>query len=123
MTKQTLLDYVEQEFGILPDFPFENDFETAVLRHKDNKKWFGICMKVHKSKLGTNGDGVVDVLNVKCEPMLRVGLLSTKGVYTAYHMNKSHWLSLCLQEISDENLKTLLSLSFDLTKNKRKTKN
>ena len=47
-------------------------------------------------------------------------MLKKKGVYVAYHMNKVHWLSIVLNEVSDDDLKFLLDLSFNLTKAKRK---
>ena len=34
------------------DYPFENDFETAVFRRKDNRKWFGIYLGVPKKYFG-----------------------------------------------------------------------
>ena len=67
MTRQQLFDFVKEEFAVEADFPFENDFETAIFRHKDNKKWFGILMKVSKSKFDINYAGEVETLNVKVE--------------------------------------------------------
>lgn len=37
----------------------------AVFRHNGNQKWYAV-MDVPKSKLGIDGDGVIDILNVKC---------------------------------------------------------
>ena len=46
MTKQSFLDYCHNKFGTSPDYPFDEDLETAVLRHADNRKWFALLMKV-----------------------------------------------------------------------------
>ncbi len=122
MTKSEFIEYVAQEYAVEPDYPFANDFDGCVLRHKSNKKWFAIFMRVQRNKIGLNGDDYIDILDVKCDPLLLTGLLSTKGVYPAYHMNKSHWLTLNFEEISDDDLKTLVDISFNLTACKNKIK-
>ena len=37
MTKQEFLEYCLSTYGTLPDYPFDEGFETAVLRHTDNR--------------------------------------------------------------------------------------
>ena len=37
------------------DYPFEDDFETAVLRHKDTKRWFGILLDAPNGYCGREG--------------------------------------------------------------------
>lgn len=120
MTKQKLIDYIQTEYGVEADYPFDKDFESAVFRHRTNKKWFAVLMKVSKEKLGLEGTEKVDILNLKCQPILRVPLLSKKGIYVAYHMNKEHWISLLLNEVDNSDLFSLLDMSFDLTNIKRK---
>lgn len=122
MTRQQLIDYVKEEFNINPDKPFNNDFDSIVFRHKENKKWFGLVMKVEKNKIAGNETRIVDVLNLKCEPMLRQPLLQNKGGYVAYHMNKVHWISVILEEVSLEDVVPLVEMSYDLIKNKTKSK-
>ena len=46
MTKQQFLKYCLNTYGTSPDYPFDEDFETAVLRHADNRKWYAIVMRV-----------------------------------------------------------------------------
>jgi len=42
-----------------------NDW-NAVLCLTDNQKCYGLIMEVGRNKLGLQGDGEVDILNVKC---------------------------------------------------------
>ena len=122
MTREQLYDYVKEDFGVEPDFPFDKDFKTAILRHKGNKKWFGAVLPVEKNKITGNENRIVDVLDLKCDPMLRQPLLQNKGVYVAYHMNKVHWISVILEEVSLEEVVPLVEMSYDLIKNKTKSK-
>ncbi len=124
MTKESLLEFVEQEYGIKADYPFSKEYTASpVLRHLDNKKWFALGMYIPKNKLGENSEKKVWVFNFKCEPLLRSALLEKKGFYVAYHMSKEHWISVVLEEVEDEELLFVLSSSFELTKAKYKNKN
>ena len=51
MAKQEFLEYCLDTYGISPDYPFDEDFETAVLRHADNRKWYVIVMRYHGASL------------------------------------------------------------------------
>lgn len=93
----------------------------AVLRHKDNNKWYGLIMEVGRDKLGMTGDGEVDVLNVKCEPILIGSLRMQEGFFPAYHMNKDSWISILLEgPVADEEIKNLLDLSYKMTVQKKR---
>ena len=76
-TRQQVLDMALALPGAASDMPFDEDFDTTVLRHGDTGKWFGILMKVPRGKVGLSGEGVAEVLNLKCDPMLGYGLRQT----------------------------------------------
>ena len=118
MTKQSFLDYCLDTFGTLPDYPFDEDFETAVFRHADNRKWFALLMKVSRRKFGFDSDKTVDVVNLKL-PIEMVGSFGKDdGVYPAYHMNKLHWISVLLPDATDETIAFLTGVSYEATKSK-----
>lgn len=78
-------------------------------------------MNVPKDKLGLSEDGSLDILNVKCDPVLIGSLRKEPGIYPAYHMSKASWLSVALDgSVQDETIKLLLDMSFDLTAAKKK---
>lgn len=65
MTKQELLHYCADTYGTAPDHPFDDQYETAVLRHSDNRKWYALVMKVSRRKFGFDSDEIIDVVNFK----------------------------------------------------------
>lgn len=66
-------------------------------------------------------EGIADVLNVKCDPVLIGSLRMQEGFYPAYHMNKETWISVLLdQPERDETIKNLLALSYEITKSKER---
>ena len=72
-------------------------------------------------RIGLAGDEVIDVVNLKCDPAFIGSLLHESGFYPAYHMNKTHWITVALDETaSDDLLKIALDMSFATTAAKRK---
>ena len=116
MTKQSFLDYCHNKFGTSPDYPFDEDFETAVLRHADNRKWFALLMKVSRRKFGFDSDETVDAVNLKLPVEMFGSFDKADGVYPAYHMNKLHWISVLLSDATDETIAFLTGVSYEETK-------
>lgn len=120
MTKQSFFTYCQDTFGTLPDYPFEEDFETAVMRHGDTRKWYGIAMRVSRRRFGLESDEVVDVVNLKLPTEMFGSFGAAEGVYPAYHMNKLHWISVLLPDAEEELVQFLVSVSYEATKQKKK---
>lgn len=68
MTKPELLDYVRVNCSTDPDYPWED--ENYVLRHEKNRKWFAVGLVVPYPRLGFDRDGLVDIIDVKCSPLM-----------------------------------------------------
>ena len=107
-------------YSTSPDYPFDEDFVTAVLRHLDNQKWYALVMRVSRRKLGMDSDEIVDVVNLKLPIEMFGSFGVSDGVYPAYHMNKLHWISVILNDAPDETVRFLVDVSFDATKTKYK---
>ena len=120
MTKRSYLQYCLDAFGTSPDYPFDEDFETAVLRHADNRKWYAIVMRVSRKKFGFRSDEVIDVVNLKLPTEMFGSFGAADGVYPAYHMNKQHWISVLLPDAPDDIIEFLTNCSFEATRSKRK---
>ena len=120
MTQQQFLEYCLNTYGTSPDYPFDEDFETAVLRHADNRKWYAIVMRVSRHKLGFESDEVIDVVNLKLPTEMFSSFGASDGVYPAYHMNKLHWISVLLPDAPNDVVHFLANVSFEATKSKIK---
>lgn len=119
MTRDAIGAYIQTQYGVTAEFPFENDELTAVYRHTDNKKWFAIIMRVKKRCIHQDSDEEIDIMNVKCDPIMIGSFLMEKGFYPAYHMNKTHWITVS-PEADEDKVRMLIDISFSLTGTKRK---
>ena len=73
------------------------------------------------SKIGGKGEKRIDVINLKCDPMLQYTLLDGKSVFKAYHMNKEHWITVLLDgSLPLERIADLIGMSYDLIEKKTK---
>ena len=120
MTRKEFERLVFDTYHVMADYPFEDDFETGVFRHSSGK-WFALAMNISERKLGKSTDMQTQVVNFKCAPEVIESLAGVEpGIYRAYHMNKTHWLTVSLTECDGDTVRWLLGISFDLTKSKTK---
>ena len=120
MTKQEFYELCSSTYSTLPDYPFDEDFETAVFRHGDNRKWFALSMKVSRRKFGIDSDEVIDVVNLKLPTEMFGSFGASDGVYPAYHMNKLHWISVLLPDAPSDVVQFLTNASFVATRSNKK---
>lgn len=122
MNKTEFEALVLDTYGIRADCPFEDDPEIHIFRHENNQKWFAALMPVKRARLALSGDGYVDAVNLKCAPEVIESLAGIEpGLFPAYHMNKTHWITAALDgSCDDATLSWLLGISYDLTKKKSK---
>lgn len=128
--REEVLAFAAREYHTKPEYPWAKSPGYAVLRHTDNRKWYGVIMEVPRKRLGIDTDNAdlptspdVDILNVKCDPVLSGSLRMQPGILPAYHMNKENWISILLDGTVDvEQIFTFLDMSFELTARKTRTK-
>lgn len=120
MNPQMLFTEIETRYGVAPEYLWRDTPDYAVFRHAENRKWFAVLLNPPGVRLGLAQTEAVWVLNVKALPENLVILRGMDGVLPAYHMNKSHWLSLHLAALPDAVILDLLDDSFQLTRKKFK---
>jgi len=73
-------------------------------------------MDVPRGKLGFSGNGVIDILDIKCDPLLIGSLRTEPGFLPAYHMHRGNWITVLLDgSIGTDTVFPLLEMSYNLT--------
>ena len=117
MNKEKVFEYVKEKYDTEPEYLWKKYPSDAVLRHKENRKWYAVIMDIEREKLGLQGKEIVEIIDIKCYPEMIGSLRKETGVLPAYHMNKEHWVTLCLDgSVKEEKVLQLLDLSFELTR-------
>ena len=118
MKREELIRYVNETYSTDAEYPW-ND-ENFIFRHRENRKWFAVAMRVPYRRLGLDREGTADIVDTKCGPLLMGSYRGQPGILPGYHMNKEHWLTILLDGTAEDALvKELLEISFDLTNKKR----
>ena len=121
--RRQVLEYAQNTFGTEAERLWARYPRYVVLRRQDNKKWYGVIMDVAREKLGIAGEGSVDILNIKCGPLMAGSLTGTPGVLPSYHMRGGGWVSLLLDGTVDfETVEMLLCISYDAVGSRRRQK-
>ena len=112
-----IMAQIQEKYGNQLEYLWEKSPDTAVLRHEGNKKWYAVLMKISWDKLEKGREGLVEAVNLKHDQV--VDLLSQKGIYPAFHMNKRYWISVALDDtLSDSAVLELFEKSWNLTSKK-----
>ena len=81
MDRKDFVQYVENNYGIEPEYIFAKHPGFCVFRHVSNRKWFAAVMDVPRNKLGLKGSEPLDVVNLKCDPILIGSLRKEIGIF------------------------------------------
>lgn len=109
-----IMAQVQEKYGSQLEYLWEKSPDTAVLRHEGNQKWYAVLMRIPWDRLEKGREGLVEAVNLKHDQV--ADLLSKKGIYPAFHMNKRYWLSLALDDsLQDEEVLELIERSWNLT--------
>ena len=116
MNREEVITYIKECFGVEGESLWAKFPNYRVFRNARNRKWFGLVGDVERGKLGLSGEGKVDLLVIRCDPLMVGSLVQTGGAYLpAYHMNKKNWVSVLLDDSADsEEVKNLIALAFEI---------
>lgn len=116
VTRNDVLKYVYEKYGTKSEHLWAKFPTYEVLRQSNNSKWYAALLDVQRNKVGLEGDEMVDILDLKCEPDMVVALAVQEGFAPAYHMNKKHWITVILDgTVQDEVIYNLIDLSYEIT--------
>ncbi len=91
-----VLDHIRTEYGSRLEFLWEKFPEDAIVRRKDNKKWYGLFGILSGNKIGLPADEKFEVLIIRGEPAEIASAVDGKNYFPGYHMNKTHWYTIIL---------------------------
>ena len=94
--RERIMRYAQDRYNTEPEYLWAKYPNYAVFRQPASRKWFAA------------------VMDVKCGPLMVGSLLAQDGFFPAYHMSKSSWISVILDNtVPDEDIYPLLELSYD----------
>ncbi|MBQ6067523.1 MAG: MmcQ/YjbR family DNA-binding protein [Clostridia bacterium] len=108
---------IAERYGEAPDYPFGDPPEPAVFRYPANRKWYAIVMRVRRQRVTKEpappeDTPFADVMNVKVGKNNAEKYTGIPGIYPAYHMSHTDWVSILLDgTVPDETVTDLIDAS------------
>lgn len=118
-TTKAVLSYAKAKYRTPSEFLWHD--ENSVMRRKDNRKWYLAILLVQRSKIGLEGEGKIEIIDLLAPPSEIPKLIDGVNYLPAYHMNKKSWITVPLDgRVSAEVVCALLDISYGLAKGKKK---
>lgn len=95
---QEVIAYLRNTYGDEPQYLWQKSPDNAVIRRKDNQKWYAAILTVSRRKLGFDSDENVEILDLRMTPEDIEKRVDGVKILPGYHMNKKHWITICLDE-------------------------
>ena len=112
-----IINYIKNKYGDELEFLWKKSPKTAVVRRKNSNKWYAVILTLSKRKLNLDSDKLVEVINLHNSPEEIEKLIDNKRYFPAYHMNKKHWCTICLDgTVELKEIYKLIDISYELAK-------
>ena len=112
-----IIDYINNKYGDKLEFLWEKSPKNAVVRRKSTKKWYAAILTISKRKIGLNSYELVEIINLHNSQEKIEKLIDNKKYFPAYHMNKKHWCTICLDRTVElKEIYKLIDISYELAK-------
>ena len=112
-----IVAYIKNKYRDELEFLWEKSPKNAVVRRKSSKKWYAVILTVSKRKLNLDSDEIIEVINLHNRVEEIEKLIDNKKYFPAYHMNKKHWCTICLDgTVELKEIYKLIDISYELAK-------
>ncbi len=91
-----VIAYVKDTYDDELEYLWQKFPDNAVVRRKDNQKWYAAILTVSRRKLGFDSDEMVEILDLRIKPENMESTVDNIKYFPGYHMNKKHWITVCL---------------------------
>ncbi len=115
---EEILNYIHEAFEEEEEYPWK-EYGYAIVRRKDNQKWYALFMELPVSKVGIDEDRQEVIMNIAHDG----ADVDHKVFYPAYHMNKKSWVSMVLDgSVSTDDIIAYINQSRELANKGKKRK-
>lgn len=114
-----IINYCKEKYGDKEEYLWAKTPRNAIIRRKDNQKWYLALLSVNGDKLGQKTDEIIEIINLMVRADEMQDILKNKNIYPAYHMNKKHWISIILDgSVPVEDIFQRIDTSYELAHKK-----
>lgn len=98
-----IIAHVREKYGDELEFLWKKFPDNAIWRRRDTSKWYGALLTVSARKLGLDSDETIEIIDLRMKPEEIAQTVDNLKYFPGYHMNKKHWITICLDDSVDMN--------------------
>ena len=91
-----IIVYAREKYGDELEFLWRRYPNNAIIRRKDNAKWYAALLTVEQKKLNFPIEGTVEIIDLKAAPESIQSIIDGVKFLPGYHMNKQNWITIRL---------------------------
>ena len=91
-----ILQHALETYGDEPEYLWEDTPDCAIIRRKDNRKWYVLLMTVLPKRLGLGGNEPIEIVDLRFDVDELPEKIDGVSYFAGYHMNKKHWITILL---------------------------
>ncbi len=117
--KQTLeiIRHIAETYQDYPEFLWEKFPDNAIIRRKDNQKWYAAFLTIPANKLNLDDNHLIEIIDLRGNPQEISAIIDNKIYFPGYHMNKKNWYTICLNDsVSTAEICSRIAQSYQLAK-------
>lgn len=112
---KAVIQYIKEKYEDELEFLWEKFSNNAIFRRKDNSKWYAALLIIPKNKLGLKDEGTIEIIDLRGDISFIENFVDHKKYFPGYHMNKKHWLTICLDgSVKKEEIFKRIDSSYNL---------
>lgn len=92
----SIIRYIREKYQEEFEFLWEKFPNNAIVRRKDTQKWYAALLTAAKDKIGAGGEGTAEIIDLRMKTEDIERFVDDKKYFGGYHMNKKHWITICL---------------------------
>lgn len=114
---RAILSYAREKYSDEPEYLWQDLPDAAVIRRKDNRKWYVLLMTILPKRLGLNGDEPIEIVDLRFDVDELPLKIDGVRYFPGYHMNKKHWITILLDgSVPLEEILEYVDKSYQLAK-------
>ena len=96
-----VIGYIKENYNDELEYLWEKFPNIAVIRNKNNNKWYAGLFVLPEKRLGINSPKEIDVINLRYQKDKIKKLIDNEKIFAGYHMNKNNWITVKLDNSID----------------------
>lgn len=93
-----IIKYIKEKYNDNLEFLWKKSPNNAIVRNKENNKWYCVILTIDKNKLGIKSNDTIEIIDLLNKKEEIEKLVDNKKYFPGYHMNKKSWFTIILDD-------------------------